>query len=313
MLKQSFEAGGKLVGDTVLQGTSSVSEFVAPFARRLSGASDAVMTKAGGYAGVVGEAVSSVSTPVLAKGAQVAGVVSEKVGAVAQPMVDKVASVTLSVGEKVAPFVDKAATLASKGAENVTGVAVVGADKTSRLYMTVADGAKAHAAKALDYASPYVDKVANVATNLRDRAMDATKPLTEKIVNQAAQVKENIFLSRYMRSAERALADVDNIKPVGLMRDIETGKTTDLVVQVADGKYFALKPPLEGGGAYVATPLNVVSWFGEANYFGKYANFSTNWNLSESTFIPGKIVFSPDAIDAARHIYRSARMSQAAA
>ncbi|MBA3995415.1 MAG: hypothetical protein C0469_18005 [Cyanobacteria bacterium DS2.3.42] len=97
------------------------------------------------------------------------------------------------------------------------------------------------------------------------------------------------------------------------MRDIETGKTTDMVVQVADGKYFALKPPLESGGAYVATPLNVVSQIGEAKYFGEYANFATNWSLSESTFIPRKIVLSPDAMDAARHIYQSARMPQAAA
>ncbi|MBA3995414.1 MAG: hypothetical protein C0469_18000 [Cyanobacteria bacterium DS2.3.42] len=217
-LKESVEAGGALIADSVRGGAGTISEYVAPLAKKISGAADFVMTKTVGYSGVVGNAVNSVSTPVIAKGAQVAGIVSDKVGAVAQPMADKAASVTLSVGEKVAPYADKAAsmaanggdkaaTLISQGLEKVTSVASVGADKTSRVYLTVADSAKAQATTAMDFASPYVDKVAYAATSLRDRAMDATKPLTEKIVNQAALVKENIFLSRYMRSAERALAD----------------------------------------------------------------------------------------------------------
>ncbi len=311
VLKQSVEAGGKLIGDSVRTGASTASDYVAPFAKRILGAADAVMTKAGTYAGVVSNAVGSVSTPVLAKGAEVAAFVSGKVGAVAQPLADRVASATLTVGEAAAPIADKAVGMATRGADKagqlassgfdkVTSIAGVGADKSSQVYLTVADGARAQATRAIDFASPYVESVTNAATHLKDRAMDTASLILGKASQRADLLAQRIFADRYLASATRALSDRENVTALGYMRDFD-GKVRDLVVRIADGRVFTLAAPEKAGQPFFATPA--LSW-AENNIPRNFVAFDQTAKDAAFSSIPQDIVWSRQAKAYASLIYR---------
>lgn len=342
-LKQSVEAGGKLIGDTVRGAAGTAGEYVAPFAKKVSGAADVVMTKAGTYAGVVGNSVSNISTPVLAKGAEVAAFVTGKVGAVAQPVADKVASATLTVGEAVAPHADDALALATRGADEAgqlafkgvdeVTVAALGADNPSKLYMTIADGAKAQATKVMDFSAPYVAKVVEAAGELNVKAVRGTVGVMDKAAQYAQSLAqgarlaayrtktaadrvrvaaqhvpmpgEKDFADDYLASALQALKSKENITPIGYTSDYSYA-LDDLVVRLADGRVFNVKPPAIAGEPHIVTP-QIGTWT-DNNSAASFSRYNLTAKPPEFSVVPENIVFSKDANQVARMIYRKNRV-----